>query len=302
MSADITLHNDAEPKAAPQHATEIPPARVFLWAVRRELWEYRFLYVAPLLVAGLTLAGYVIATLGRALSTPDLAQRRAILEERTDFAAAVILFTAVLAGIFYLLDALQAERRDRSILFWKSLPVSDSTTVLAKFTVGAALAPLIGYAVTFAVQFLMLLIGSAVMLANGFGPGPMWERFFAASAALLYHMVTVHILWWAPLYAWLLLVSAAVRHIAFVWAALPVAAIIAVEHVMFGTKWVPGYLLYRISGGMEAMVPPGKMPMDPMTHYTPMAFLLTPGLWGGLAVAALFLYGASRLRRARGPM
>ena len=292
----------AEGRTAPGSAAEIPPMRLFVWSVRRELWEYRFLYWAPLIVGGLTVVGYVIATLGRALSTRDLGLRRQILEAQPDFAAAMILVTAVLTGFFYLLDALQAERRDRSILFWKSLPVSDAITVLAKFTVGAALAPLIGFAITFAAQFLMLLIGSAVMLANGFPAGPMWHHFFLASFGLLYHMVTVHILWWAPLYAWLLLVSAAVRHIAFVWAALPIVGLVALEHALFGTKFLPGYLAYRMSAGMEAMVPADKMPMDPGVHFTPLRFLLTPGLWGGLAVAALFLYAAMRLRRVRGPM
>ena len=302
MSTDAIPHAE-ERDALPPHAAEVPAARLFLWSVRRELWEYRFLYWAPVVVGALTVVGYVIATLGRALSTHDMALRRKILEEQPDFAAAMILVTAVLAGIFYLLDALQAERRDRSILFWKSLPVSDTLTVLAKFTVGGVLAPLIGYAITLVAQFVMLLVGSAVMLANGFGPGAMWHHFFVASFGLLYHMVTIHILWWAPLYAWLLLVSAAVRHIAFVWAALPIAGLVALEHALFGSKFLPGYLMYRLGGGgMEAMVPEGKMPMDPMAHLTPIHFLLTPGLWGGLAVAALFLYVAMRLRRSRGPM
>jgi len=127
MSTDAMPHAE-ERVALPPHAAEVPAARLFLWSVRRELWEYRFLYWAPLVVGGLTVVGYVIATLGRALSTHDMALRRKILEEQPDFAAAMILVTAVLAGIFYLLDALQAERRDRSILFWKSLPVSDTLT------------------------------------------------------------------------------------------------------------------------------------------------------------------------------
>ncbi len=64
--------------------TTLPAAmnstRPFYWSVRRELWEYRSIYIAPLAVAAVTLFGYLIASMGYALSTADLAQRRAALQ------------------------------------------------------------------------------------------------------------------------------------------------------------------------------------------------------------------------------
>src|SRR5438132_12593891 len=104
--------------------------RPMYWSVRRELWENRSIYIAPLAVAAVTLFGFLIATIGRALSTTDPAERRALLEEPYTFAALLIMGTTFVVAVFYCLDALHGERRDRSILFWKSLPVSDLTTVL----------------------------------------------------------------------------------------------------------------------------------------------------------------------------
>ncbi len=116
----------------PAHMSETQP---MYWSLRRELWENRYIYIAPLAVAGFTVAGFLVATIGRALSTPNLTERRAILEGPYHFATALIMGTAFVAGLFYCLEALHGERRDRSILFWKSLPVSDLTTVLSKMAV-----------------------------------------------------------------------------------------------------------------------------------------------------------------------
>ena len=104
--------------------------RPMYWSIRRELWENRSIYIAPLAVAGVALFGYLIATMGYVMSTSNLAQRRAALEEPYSFATALIMGAAFLVSIFYSLDALHGERRDRSILFWKSLPVSDSPILI----------------------------------------------------------------------------------------------------------------------------------------------------------------------------
>src|SRR5450755_1410098 len=112
----------------------------FYWSVRRELWENRSIYIAPLIVAALLLLGSAISAFylperRRALLLLDPEVQRAAVEQPYDTAAMIILATAFIVGIFYCLDALHGERRDRSILFWKSLPVSDLTTVLSKASI-----------------------------------------------------------------------------------------------------------------------------------------------------------------------
>ena len=107
------------------------------WCVRRELWEYRSIYVAPLVVSAVYLLGFLIRTVTfphrmRAIAALDPEHQRQAILAPYHFSEAMLMATMMIVGIFYCLDALHGERRDRSILFWKSLPVSDLTTVLSK--------------------------------------------------------------------------------------------------------------------------------------------------------------------------
>jgi len=126
---------------------------------------------------------------------------------------------------------------------------------------------------------------------------------FQMSMMLLYHLVTVHALWHAPIYGWLLLVSGWARRAAILWAVLPVLGVLAIEKIVFGTSHFADLLIYRLAGGSEAMaMVTGRMPIDPGTHLTPGHFLASPGLWLGLLVTAGFLLAAARVRRYRGPI
>ena len=128
---------------------------------------------------------------------------------------------------------------------------------------------------------------------------PLWRM----SLGLLYHLVTIHALWSAPIFGWLLLVSAWARRAPFLWAALPLLAMGFVEKIAFGTSYFAAMLGHRIAGDPGHAVPAaGGMSMDSMTQFTPGQFLISPGLWIGLAVAALFLAAAVRLRRQREPI
>src|ERR1700694_1258370 len=118
-------------------STASSPTRPMYWSGWRELWENRSIYIAPLIVAAVQVFGFAISTIGLAerrrgvLLLDDPAKQRAAIEMPYDVAAMMMLFTVFIVGVFYCLDALHGERRDRSILFWKSLPVSDLTTVLS---------------------------------------------------------------------------------------------------------------------------------------------------------------------------
>src|SRR6266498_2216862 len=173
--------------------------RPLYWSVRRELWENRSIYIAPLAVAAVTFFGFLIATIGRALSTSDPAERRAVLEEPYTFAAFLIMGTTFVVAVFYCLDALHGERRDRSIMFWKSLPVSDLTTVLSKASIPLVILPLVTFVITIATQWIMLLLSSAVLLTNGVSATtgeqlPLLQQ----SLILLYGLIALP-LWHAPI-------------------------------------------------------------------------------------------------------
>jgi len=303
-----TMPESVETQAAA--AVDSVSTRPFCWSLRRELWENRSIYLAPLGVAGVALIGFVptlvhLPSKVRALSTLDPMQQHDLTERPFDMAAGLLMATFLIVAAFYCLDALYGERRDRSILFWKSLPVSDVTAVLAKAAVPLLVLPLLTFVVTVVTQAIMLLFSGVVLLGSGQSVTPLWNQlsFFRMSLNLLYHLLTVHVLWEAPLYAWLMLASAWARRAPFLWGVLPPFAIGVVEKMLFNTSHFAQMLLDRLTGaGMDALTAPDTMPMNPMTHLTPLRFFGAPGLWLGLLLAAGFLAGAVVLRRYRGPV
>src|SRR6266705_1394254 len=310
----MSTQSNAMPES-PVESQVIAPAvisatRRMYWSVKRELCENRSIYIAPLAVAALILFVFLISTIHlrdkmRAGLTLNPMQKRELIAQPYSFAALLIMGTTFIVGVFYCLDALHGERRDRSILFWKSLPVADLTTVLSKASMPLVVLPLLAFAITVVLQLIMLLLSSAVLLGSGLNVATLWTQlsFVQMSLLLLYHLVTVHALWPAPIYGWLLLVSGWARRAAFLWAVLPLLAIGVFEKIVFHTSHFAAMLGNRLSGGgAEAFTVPGTFPMDPMTHLTPGNFLSSPDLWIGLAIAAAFLAAAVRLRRYQGPI
>ena len=302
----------AAPAGEPRSATQLAAqaTRPFYWSVRRELWENRSITLAPLVAAVVVLVGFVISTkdlagaLG-ALSGLDEARQQASLARRAALAAMPLLFTGFVVGWFYCLDALHGERRDRSILFWKSLPVSDAVTVLAKAAIPLAVLPIVVFATLVATQVVMLLVGTAVVAGQGESPALLWREIplVRLLATLLYALV-VSTLWHAPVYAWLLLVSGWARRAVFLWATLLPLALCVIENIGFGTSHLIRLLGNRLLGGMQTAFvwTAHDAASVGLPQIDPVHFLTTPGVWLGLLVAAAFLAAAIRQRRYREPL
>src|SRR5437016_8358985 len=287
------------------------PMRPFYWSVRRELWENRSIYVAPLIVAIVVLFGFLVSTIGlperrRAVLLLDPTKARAAIEAPYDVAAMMMIFVVFIVGMFYCLDALHGERRDRSILFWKSLPVSDLTTVLSKSIIPLAVLPVIAFAFIVCVQLIMLLMTSANLLMHGMSPATTFAHVpvFQNWLVMLYGLIAIA-LWHAPIYGWLLLVSGWARRATFLWAVLPIIAIGIFERITFGTSYFGAFVKHRLMGfGPGAFDFHGRAnpTIDSLAQLTPGRYLSSPGLWLGLVFAAAFLAAAVRLRRYRGPL
>jgi ABC-2 type transport system permease protein len=289
------------------------PTRPMYRSVRRELWENRSIYIAPLLVAAVVLFASSLSTIGlprrmRAVSALDPAKQYSAAVTHYSMAPAPIILATFLVGIFYCLDALYGERRDRSILFWKSLPVSDRTTVLSKASIPFVVLPLIAFALSVVTQVMLLMLSTMVLLGSGVSPAAFWaELRFFPRLLIMFYGLTVHVLWFAPIYGWLLLVSAWARRTPVLWAALPLFAIALVEKIAFNSSHFGSMLKYRVIGAMTeafAVKPQhgGGGNIDRLSQLDPAKFLSAPGLWIGLAFAAVFLAAAVRLRRNREPI
>jgi ABC-2 type transport system permease protein len=267
-----------------------------VWSVRRELWENRSIYLAPVIVAAVIVFSMFVVMLAGRHSRPDQ------IAANFEIAAGALMATTLIVAIFYCLDALHGERRDRSVLFWKSMPVSDWTAVLSKMAVPLIVLPVVTFAISVVTQLIMLLMSSAILSAKGHSVAALWTLpWLQMTSGLLYHLITVHSLYYAPIFGWLLLVSAWAKRLPFLWAFLPLAAIGVIEKIAFNTTRFAALLGSRISGGMDANPAKGSVMMLLWPSH-PLEFLTNAGLWIGLAIAAVCVAGAVRLRRYRDPI
>jgi len=301
MTTRATSVSESSQAFAPSLAASLRPV---YWSVRRELWENRWIYVALAVAAVLFLLGFTISVLhlGHYSHMESPSYLRQSLAAQYELAPAMIMGAAIIVSIFYCLEALYGERRDRSILFWKSLPVSDVKAVIAKLAIPILILPLISFVITVATQLLMLVISSVILAGSGVNIVDLWREASSVRvpAIWLYHLVTVHGLFYAPLYCWFLLISAWAPRAPFLWAFLPPFVVYGVERIAFNTTYFWNMLHYRLIGPGEGMS--NEHHQDFVSTLIPHHFLSTPGLWSGLLVAAVFLYLTVQLRRSRGPI
>lgn len=300
--------------AAP--ARRISELQRLLWSIRREFWENRSIYIAPLVVAALILLGFTYSLFripADALLFTSITNTNGVVTETHhtfnpiqiyDLAAALLMGTTFLVAIFYSLDALYGERRDRSILFWKSLPLSDTTIVLSKATIPIVILPLLTWIITVITQALMLLVNLGIFHARGIDTTALHTNLPLAQSALmlLYHLIAIHALWYAPIYAWLLLVSAWARKAPLLWATLVPLAIGVLEVITFHTTHFFDMLKNRFHGPEESSFMPLNAAAPWHMHFDIGAFFSNPYLWTGLALAIVFLAAAIQLRHYRNPI
>jgi ABC-2 type transport system permease protein len=324
----MNTQSNAVPES-PLGSQAVPPAalsatRPIYWSVRREVWENHSIYVAPLAVAAVYLVGFMISLIWlppnmREVWMPHTMREMATLKAPDSLIGLAMPYThgamlvgmiAFLVGIFYSLDALHGERRDHTIRFWKSLPVSDLTTVLSKASIPLVVLPLVAFAVTVALQQIMRLLSIAVLVANGGGAATLWTRLPLSEMELVtLYGGLVLTLWHAPIYCWFLLVSGWARRATFLWAVLPWVAIAVLENIAFHTSHFGSMLQDRLFGfGAAAFDLKDKNGVPVDTHFIPLAqlapgrFLSSPSLWLGLVFAAACLIAAVRLRRYQEPL
>ncbi len=296
----------------------------FSWLIRRELWEHRsFLYV-PLIVGSLMVlmtllfSGDIIEALrlsGEKVSALSDEERGAAFGAVVGIFAGTVAVFMLFVVLVYLLDCLHAERADRSILFWKSLPISDAETVLSKLAMAMVVAPLIVLVCALGFGLAEMLILSVDFAVAGLNP---WQSLWASSdlfgtIGFLIYAVTVQALWHFPLFAWLLLVSAFAKRGVWLWAFLPPFAIVFVEDYLFGSRWFAEQLGERITGvfllafrhvpGHQVVISEDDAEIKIGTRLAdlidPGPFLASPGLWIGLIVGAALIAAAIWLRRYR---
>jgi ABC-2 type transport system permease protein len=282
------------------------------WLVRREFWENRAIWMIPAVFGALLL---LAALFGR-VSIPQLTSP---LESR----AAAGAFLGVIGGTFfivmsvystwYLLDCLYTDRRDRSILFWKSLPISDATTVLIKLLVGMVIIPLVYFAAADATALLaafILSVRARAAIGSALWNGEVWLQM----QVLWAYVVVTAAIWYLPVAGWLMLVSAWAKRAVMLWAILPPLLVYILERMFFGTKTV-GHIISRRLVGLPSVAI--NDPQELWTHggnvvdnaaatstsvwqlINPSGFFTSAETWIGVAVGVVLIVGAIQLRMRR---
>jgi ABC-2 type transport system permease protein len=207
--------------------------------VKREYWENKGAFrTTPLVIGGIYLIGLVMAIITtvyfdnefhtlkdaiRFIAAQDEGLRSKILYEGALSSASLFTLALGFVVFFYLLGSLYDDRKDRSILFWKSLPASDTLTVASKLLAAMVLAPLIFWLVFVITMVLLGIIASIIVLMVGENP---WTLFLGVSNpikawGLILASYLAQSIWALPLYGWLMLVSAFAPRIPLLFAVLP---------------------------------------------------------------------------------
>ena len=324
----------------------------FKWLLKREYWEHRGgFFWAPLItgavfllltimavIAGesvrraadddgetLKMNGVELSKLTETMKPGDIAEMGAGLDLGSLLASTWPFMVLAFVVFFYCLGALFDERKDRSILFWKSLPLSDQQTVLSKVFSALVVAPAIATvaAIATSIGFLVILSGYALFHGGNpltliWGPASPLTVAFNLAAAL-----PVFAVWALPTVGWLLLVSAWSKSKPFLWALLvPLFAGVLVSWFdvmeMLGMKaswfWtnVVGRLLLGTFNGMDMIYREAKNPA--MQNFNPegpqdvlalfsaqntWSAFANLDMWVGAAAGVAMIFAAMHFRRTR---
>ena len=295
-----------------------------LMLVRREFWEHRALVVAPVVVAVLmflsVLISLVTAGVTQGLGADGVTAALNVtprggtavglalgLLGPVGFLFVVMFFTV----FFYCLDALYAERKDRSVLFWRSLPVTDTETVASKFATAAVAAPIVTFAVAAFWQLATLVAATVFIWIGGGDAGKLiWAPLPLGQvlSVSLYALLAASLLN-LPLIGWFLFCSAFVKKSPFLWAVLPFALIPMLELLVFRSRHFLDLLAGHFGRAYSSLfnfddadVPENVASLrevDIMSVIDIVGLITAPSTWIGFLVAAAFGAGAVYMRRTR---
>jgi ABC-2 type transport system permease protein len=280
----------------------------YVWLVKREFWENRAIWIIPAaLVVLLTLAslfGTIEATFF------DSGERTRSMAGLMFVAFGALFFAAMsIYSYWYLLDCLYTDRKDRSVLFWKSLPISDTATVLSKLFVALVAIPVLYFAAADVASLLaafVLSVRAHSLLGNSLWQPDVWLQL---QAGWLYVIATTAI-WYLPVTGWLLLISAWARRAVMLWSVLPPLALILTERLFIGTHECLSAIGDRLIGYASRAFNPqayqwadqwaGNQPSSgaPSTWRVldPLGFLSSPATWIGALIGAALIAAAVQVR------
>jgi len=253
----------------------------YMALIKREYWEHRSMWVTPVAIASISVLGTLTALMfvGEFTKELDVAffsaqniagevERKAILTGLFLGSSPLFLLGLTILVVFYSLDSLYAERKDKSILFWRSLPVTDAETVLSKLLAALILIPAITIAAIIVTHILNLIVVSIWVAMKGGDAGLLiWSSIspidnWLAATVVIYCMG----IWMSPFLGWFLFVSAYTKRAPLLMAFLPLVLIPMIEGIFLRSAhfaeavWGRGALIPLFSGvDVEALFDDDKL-------------------------------------------
>jgi ABC-2 type transport system permease protein len=289
--------------------------------LKREVWEHRSIFVTPLVIALLislmAITGQVtISAFDQVVDWAVLGASNVSEQHRSSILAGLMFGVGAMFALamliliaFYALDSLYGERKDRSILFWRSMPCTDAETVLSKLLTALVVIPLVTFAVIVMTHLIVLACASIWVGARGGDP---WHLIWAGAPFTEVWLSTLAFilavpLWLSPFVGWFLFVSAFARRSPTLIAFLPLLILPMLEKSLVGTKLFTEAFFVRsaempLFRDMDTFVPAGdetSFSFVVLSRLDIAGFLSSPGLWLGLIVCALLTAAATYLRRYR---
>ena len=294
--------------------------------LKREVWEHRSIYVTPVAIASIVTLGTLamlmfaggfakeldIAIFGATNIAGD-AERKVALTGFFIGTSWLFLFAAMVLTVFYTLDSLYAERKDKSILFWRSLPITDAEAVIAKLLTAVIVIPLFTAGAIIVTHLVNLLVTSVWVSIKGgdaghliWGSVPLLDNWVAGTIVVLATAV-----WMSPFIGWFLFVSAFTKRSPLLMAFMPLVLIPLLEVIFLRSSVFAEAVFAR--GGMiplfrgidmgtffdednlrisEDLV--GLLPYIDLSK-----FLTSLPMWSGIIVCGLFVTAAIYVRRYR---
>jgi ABC-2 type transport system permease protein len=284
-----------------------------LWLVRREFWENRAIWMIPAVIGGCMV---LIALFGRIdlMEIPTQMPSRAVGGGFLLAVGATFFVVLSIYSTWYLLDCLYADRKDRSVLFWKSMPISDTTTVMSKLATALIVIPAVYFAAADLTTLMMAFIIS-VRASASIG-GALWHADLWLQLQVLWlYVIVTSALWYLPIAAYLLVVSAWAKRAVMLWSILPPLALLLAERWFLGTHEIASQIGERLLGYPQLAFHDDSgcctwvtTVVDNDTIRTPAniwgffnvgGFMSSPETWIGAAVGAALIVCAIQLRTRR---
>jgi ABC-2 type transport system permease protein len=283
-----------------------------IWLVRREFWENRAIWMIPAVIGGSMI---LIALFGRVdlMSMSSQLPNRVVREGFLVAVGATFFAVMSIYSTWYLLDCLYADRKDRSVLFWKSLPISDTTTVMSKLATALIVIPVVYFAAADLTTLLMAFIIS--VRAGSLVAGALWQAgLWLQIQTLWLYLILTTAIWYLPVTAYLLLISSWAKRAVTLWSILPPLALILGERWFFGTHVIAHQLSVRLFGFVDAAFNANlaswasataadndaiRAPADIWSFLDFAGFFSSMATWAGVAVGVALIIGSIQLRMRR---